>query len=93
MMTGRIAVNHIFNAKRMAIHGKIKANQITSMQIKLRQCKSNDVNANQTTSMQIKLRQSKSNDVNAMVLQKQWNLKRLFSVQKCSIAGRVFSGP
>ena len=61
MMTGRIAVNHIFNAKRMAIHGKIKANQITSMQIKLRQCK--------------------SNDVNAMVLQKQWNLKRLFSVQ------------
>ena len=69
MMTGRIAVNHIFNAKRMAIHGKIKANQITSMQIKLRQCK--------------------SNDVNAMVLQKQWNLKRLFSVQKCSIAGRV----
>ena len=73
MMTGRIAVNHIFNAKRMAIHGKIKANQITSMQIKLRQCK--------------------SNDVNAMVLQKQWNLKRLFSVQKCSIAGRVFSRP
>ena len=73
MMTGRIAVNHIFNAKRMAIHGKIKANQMTSMQIKLRQCK--------------------SNDVNAMVLQKQWNLKRLFSVQKCSIAGRVFSRP
>ena len=73
MMTGRIAVNHIFNAKRMAIHGKIKANQTTSMQIKLRQCK--------------------SNDVNAMVLQKQWNLKRLFSVQKCSIAGRVFSRP
>ena len=52
MMTGRIAVNHIFNAKRMAIHGKIKANQTTSMQIKLRQCKSNYVNANQMTSMQ-----------------------------------------